>query len=122
MSNKLYVGNIPFSINQGDLNDLFGAHGAVSEVNIIEDRETGRPRGFAFVTMATADEAERAARELDGQEFQGRKLTVNAAQERTSAPRGDYAPRGGGGGGGYGQRSGGGGNGGNRRGNSGGRW
>jgi RNA recognition motif-containing protein len=94
MTNKLYVGNIPFSITQADLNELFASKGAVAEVNIIEDRETGRPRGFAFVTMASADEADRAVRDLDGEDFQGRRLTVNVAQER--AARGGERSAGGG--------------------------
>lgn len=88
--NKLYVGNLPFSANEDDISDAFSAHGTVTHINIITDRETGRPRGFAFVEMGSDAEANAAMRELDGQDFGGRNLKVNIAKPRE--------PRGGGGG------------------------
>ncbi|MDJ0867378.1 MAG: RNA-binding protein [Myxococcota bacterium] len=91
MSKKIYVGNIPFSSTEDDLRDLFGRHGGVSSVNVIMDRETGRPRGFAFVEMDEASAADDAIRALDGSDLGGRSIRVNEAQDR----------RGGGGGGGY---------------------
>ncbi|MGH0034669.1 MAG: RNA recognition motif domain-containing protein [Myxococcota bacterium] len=90
MSKKLYVGNLPFSSTQEDLQDLFGRHGSVASVNVITDRETGRPRGFAFVEMENASDADEAIRALDGSNLGGRDIRVNEAQDR----------RGGGGGGG----------------------
>ena len=106
---KLYVGNLPFSTTEAELRDLFARHGAVESVKVITDRETGRPRGFAFVEMdATA--ASEAIRALDGTDLGGRSLRVNEAQERSGGG-------GGGGGGGFrGGRSGGGGGGGGYRG------
>ncbi len=98
MSKKLYVGNLPFSSTEADLEDLFGRHGTVESVNVITDRETGRPRGFAFVEMEEASAADDAMRALDGSDLAGRTIRVNEAQER----------RGGGGGGGGGGRGGGG--------------
>ena len=91
---KLYVGNLPFSTTNQDLNDIFGEIGSVESCNVIEDRETGRSRGFGFVEMASKEDGERAIAELNGKEFNGRELKVNEAkpQER----------RGCGGGGGYG--------------------
>lgn len=107
---KLYVGNMSFNTSEESLREAFGAHGDVQEVVIITDRETGRPRGFGFVTMD--DNGARAAMEaLNGKELDGRSIVVNEAQEKTS--------RGGGGGGrgGFGgSRGGGGGRGGDRRG------
>jgi cold-inducible RNA-binding protein len=105
LSKKLYVGNLPFSATESDLSSAFGAHGKVVSVNVIMDRETGRPRGFAFVEMDDESGAEAAIRALDGKDFGGRNIKVSEAQER----------RGGGGGGGGGFRSGGGGGGGGRR-------
>ena len=101
---KLYVGNLPFSATEDAVRDLFSAHGTVEKVSLINDRETGRPRGFGFVEMSSADAA-RAMQALNGKEMDGRALKVNEAQDK---PRGG----GGGGGGGYG---GGGGRGGNSR-------
>jgi RNA recognition motif-containing protein len=92
LSKKLYVGNIPFTATEDQLRVLFEKHGGVQSVNVITDRETGRPRGFAFVEMADANAAQTAIRALDGTEFGGRNLRVNEAQDR----------RGGGGGGGGG--------------------
>lgn len=100
---KLYVGNLPFSATDDEVRDLFGQHGTVHSVALINDRETGRPRGFGFVEMDD-DAAVAAMQALDGQEMGGRALRVNEAQERQRG--------GGGGGGGY--RGGGGGGGGGR--------
>jgi cold-inducible RNA-binding protein len=105
MSNKLFVGNLSFNTTENDLNDLFVAHGAVTETNLMMDRETGRPRGFGFVTMSSAEEAQKAIAALNGKDVDGRALTVNVAK-----PREERAPGGGGGGRrGYGGGGGGGG-------------
>ncbi|MBM3316382.1 MAG: RNA-binding protein [Candidatus Eisenbacteria bacterium] len=93
MSNKLYVGNLPFDAGEEDLQGLFAAHGEVISAKVITDRETGRPRGFGFVEMAQAEDAQKAIQSLDGKEFMGRALKVNIAQPREGRP-------GGGGGGG----------------------
>lgn len=82
MSKKIYVGNLPFSSTQQDLDALFARHGAVTSVNVISDRETGRSRGFAFVEMENASEADDAIRALDGTNLGGRDLRVNEAQDR----------------------------------------
>jgi len=92
---EIYVGNISFDAAEGDLQDAFEAYGAVSQVKLITDRDTGRSRGFAFVTMDNADEANAAIEGLAGTDMMGRDLTVREATPR--APR-----EGGGGGGGYG--------------------
>ena len=94
MGKKLYVGNLPFSTTEAELRQAFEKHGQVESVAVIMDRETGRPRGFAFVEMADANGAAAAMQSLDGREFGGRALRVNEANERP--------PRSGGGGGGYG--------------------
>jgi RNA recognition motif-containing protein len=101
MAKNLYVGNLPFSATQDDLEALFGQYGTVERVQVITDRETGRPRGFAFVEMGSGAEA--AIQALNGNEFQGRNLTVNEAKPREERPRGGGGYGGGGGGrGGYG--------------------
>lgn len=82
MSKKLYVGNLSFSSTEEDLKDLFGRHGSVESVAVITDRETGRPRGFAFVEMGEPSAAEDAIRALDGSDFAGRTIKVNEAQDR----------------------------------------
>ena len=82
MSTKLYVGNLSFSNTEADLRELFGRHGSVESVNVIMDRETGRPRGFAFVEMAEGSAAQDAIRALDGTDFGGRTIKVNEAQGR----------------------------------------
>ncbi|MBI4605946.1 MAG: RNA-binding protein [Planctomycetes bacterium] len=79
MAQKLYVGNLPFTATEEELNGLFSQHGQVVSVQIISDRDTGRPRGFAFVEMENAEEAIRA---LDSQPFGGRNLKVSLARER----------------------------------------
>ncbi len=82
MSKKIYVGNLPFSSSEDDLKDVFGRHGSVDSVSIITDRETGRPRGFAFVEMAEGSAADDAIRALDGSDLGGRNIKVNEAQDR----------------------------------------
>ena len=82
---KLYVGNLSFSTTEADLEDLFGAHGRLASVRVITDRETGRPRGFGFVEFEDDESAQEAQRTLDGQDFQGRPLRVNPAQEKKPA-------------------------------------
>jgi RNA recognition motif-containing protein len=99
LNKKLYVGNLPFSTTEEELRERFAAHGEVTSAKVITDRETGRSRGFAFVEMASG--AEEAMRALDGNQFGGRPLRVNEAQERERGGRG--GPRGGGGGGGGGR-------------------
>jgi RNA recognition motif-containing protein len=99
LNKKLYVGNLPFTTTEEDLREMFAAHGEVTSAKVITDRETGRSRGFAFVEMASG--AEEAMRALDGNQFGGRPLRVNEAQERERGGRG--GPRGGGGGGGGGR-------------------
>ena len=81
MNKRLYVGNIPFDTSETDLEELFGRHGSVEVVNVITDRETGRPRGFAFVEMEESA-AEAAMKALDGTDIGGRSLRVNEAQEK----------------------------------------
>jgi RNA recognition motif-containing protein len=79
----LYVGNLPFSAGEDDVRTLFEQKGrSVTEVKLITDRDTGRPRGFGFVEMASSEDADGAIRDLNGAEFQGRALTVNEARER----------------------------------------
>lgn len=86
MSRRLYVGNIPYSAGEDDLRELFGKLGTVENVAIPTDMATGRPRGFAFVEMATDEEANSAIEALNQTEFQGRRLNVNEARPRTSRP------------------------------------
>ena len=99
---KLYVGNLSFNTTNQDLNQLFGQVGTVVSSNVIEDRETGRSRGFGFVEMSSKEEGENAIAQFDGKEIDGRTLKVNEAkpQERRSNGGGGYG--GGGGRGGYG--------------------
>lgn len=89
MGKRLYVGNIPYQTSEEQLRSLFeGVGGTVAEVRIVTDRDTGRPRGFAFVELATEAQAEAAVDALHGKPFGGRPLTVSEARERSSAPRG----------------------------------
>ena len=120
MSTKLFVGNLSFKTTENDLQDAFAAHGTVVETNLMMDRMTGRPRGFAFVTMSSPEEAQKAIDAMHGKDFDGRALTVNIARPREERP-------GGGGGGGGGRDRGprreyGGGGGGGRGGDRGGRY
>ena len=93
MGKKLYVGNLSYSVDSSTLQELFTAHGSVQSAEVISDRETGRSKGFGFVQMGTDQEAQAAIAALNGQEHDGRALTVNEAKPRE--------PRSGGGGGGY---------------------
>ncbi len=105
MPKRIYVGNLPFSATQDEVREVFEEYGSVNEVNLVTDRETGRPRGFGFVEMADDGDADNAIEALDNFNMGGRNLKVNEARPRE--------PRGGGGGGGY--RGGGGGGGGRDR-------
>jgi RNA recognition motif-containing protein len=109
MGTKLYVGNLSFRTTSEELRDAFAAVGTVESASVIEDRDTGRSRGFAFVEMATPEEAAAAIEQFNGKEFGGRNLTVNEAKPRT-----DRGGRGGGYGGGRGGYGGGGDRGGDR--------
>ena len=98
MGNRLYVGNLPFSANDDAVRELFSQDGrAVTEVKLITDRDTGRPRGFGFVEMSSSEEAEAAISALNGFSMDGRALTVNEAKERSSGGGGGGGGRGGGG-------------------------
>jgi len=118
MGKKLYVGNLSYDVDSSALQQLFSAHGTVESAEIISDRQTGRSKGFGFVQMGADSEAQAAIAALNGQQHDGRALTVNEAKPREDRPRG------GGGGGGYGggggDRGGYGGGGGGGRGGSGG--
>ena len=107
MSNKLFVGNLSFNTTENDLNDALAAFGTVTKTNLMMDRMTNRPRGFGFVTMSSADEAQKAIAGLNGKEIDGRALTVNIAKPREERPAGGGGGRrdygGGGGGGGRGR-------------------
>jgi len=94
MSTKLFVGNLSFNTTENDLQDAFAAHGTVTEANLMMDRATGRPRGFAFITMSSPEEAQKAIQALNGANLDGRDLTVNEARPREERT-------GGGGGGGF---------------------
>ncbi len=107
MATKLFVGNLTYSSTENDLQDYFGQAGSVVSVNIMQDRATGRSRGFAFVEMASPADAEKAIAMFHQKDFQGRPLTVNEARPREERP-----PGGAGGGRGYGRGPGGGGAGG----------
>ena len=112
MSTKLFVGNLSFNTTENDLQSAFAAHGTVVEASLMMDRMTGRSRGFAFVTMSTPEEAQKAIEALNGAQLDNRALTVNVARPKEERPRGDRpgggdrGPRreyGGGGGGGGGR-------------------
>ncbi|CAG0938481.1 hypothetical protein GPROT2_00234 [Gammaproteobacteria bacterium] len=114
MESKLYVGNLSYSTTEDDLRQLFSQAGNVKSVSVIKDRDTGRSKGFAFVEMASDDDAQKAISQFNGQSFQDRSLKVNVARPREDRPRGGGGggfggPRGGGGGGFGGPRGGGGG-------------
>jgi len=116
MGNRLYVGNLSFNTGEDEVRSRFEEYGQVTDVHLVKDRETGQSRGFAFVTMGTQQEADKAISEMNGTDLDGRALRVNEAEERSRG--------GGGGGGGGGPRGGGGGRGGGGRGGGGGggRW
>lgn len=95
MGQRLYVGNLAYSVTSDQLRELFGAHGEVAEASVISDRATGRSKGFGFVEMASEDGAKKAVEALHEQRVAGRNLIVNEARERDARP-----PRPGGGGGG----------------------
>jgi len=105
MNTKMYVGNLPFSTSENDLRQLFSEYGTVTDLHLPVDRDSGRLRGFAFVTMDSATAMSEAIRALNDKDFQGRNLTINEARPKEDRPA--YA--GGGGGGGYGGGGGGGG-------------
>jgi cold-inducible RNA-binding protein len=124
MGNRIYVGNLSFSATSDSVRNAFAAIGTVTDVHLVTDRQTGQPRGFAFVTMGTDQEAAKAIAELNGTVLDGRPLRVNEAQERPSRDGGGGGGgfgggggggRGGGGGGGRGGGGGGGGRGGGKR-------
>ena len=106
MGRKLYVGNLPYSAGEQDLQELFGSAGTVESVNLMRDMATGRARGFAFVEMATDEDAQNAIKQLNNAPFGGRNLTVNEARPKATGGGGGF---GGGGGGGRGGSGGGGG-------------
>jgi RNA recognition motif-containing protein len=115
MGKKLYVGNLAYSINDGSLQQIFGAHGTVQSAQVIMDRDTGRSKGFGFVEMGSDAEAQAAIQALNGAEVEGRTLTVNEARPKTEGGGGGRGGRGGYGGGGGGRGGYGGGGGGRGR-------
>jgi RNA recognition motif-containing protein len=126
MGKRLYVGNLAYSVTEAELRDVFAEVGNVAEVKVVLDRDTGRPRGFAFVEMSTDAEAADAMSKLNGSELQGRSMNIKEAQERSGGGGGGRGGGwggggSGGGGGGWGGGGGGGGRGG-RGGGGGGRW
>lgn len=99
MSNRLFVGNLSFQTTENDLQDAFAAFGTVTEANLMMDRTTNRSRGFAFVTMSTPEEAQKAIDALNGKDIDGRAVTVNIARPREERPAGgrrEYGNSGGG--------------------------
>jgi RNA recognition motif-containing protein len=104
MSTKLFVGNLSFNVTENDLQDAFAAFGTVTEVNLMLDRVTNRPRGFAFVSMSSKEEADKAIQAMNGKQLDGRALTVNEARPREERPPRSGGGYGGGGGGGGGDR------------------
>src|SRR5437870_7800242 len=115
MGTKLYVGNLSFNTTENELQELFSQAGAVQEVTLMQDKFTGKSRGFAFVTMGSEQDAQNAIAKLNGQTVEGRALTVNEARPREARPPGGGGGRGYGGGGYGGGGGGGGGYGGGRR-------
>ncbi|MCO6509186.1 MAG: RNA-binding protein [Aridibacter famidurans] len=102
MNNKLYVGNLSFHLTSDDLHDFFSRAGTVESAKVIEDRDTGRSRGFGFVEMATEEEAQTAIEQFNGEDFEGRNIVVNEArprEDRGGGNRGRSRGHGGGGGG-----------------------
>jgi RNA recognition motif-containing protein len=103
MENKLYVGNLPYTTRDDDLQEQFASFGAVASAKVMMDRDTGRSKGFGFVEMSSAAEAQSAIQGLNGQSVGGRALVVNLARPREERPSGGFG--GGGNGGGYGRRN-----------------
>ncbi len=124
MGNKLYVGNLPYSVRDGDLEQSFGEFGVVTSAKVMMERDTGRSKGFGFVEMASDDEAQAAINGMNGQPLGGRNVVVNEARPMEARPPrtggGGFGGGGGGGGFGGGRREGGGGYGGGREGGGGG--
>jgi RNA recognition motif-containing protein len=89
MNNKLYVGGLPYSVTDQELNSLFEQHGTVQSANVVKDKYTDNSRGFGFVEMSTQEEAEKAIQALNGTDMQGRALTVNIAKPKSDRARGD---------------------------------
>jgi RNA recognition motif-containing protein len=118
-NNRLFVGNLSFNTTEDDVRSAFQGFGEILEVKLVMDRDTGRSRGFAFVSMATDADAQRAIQEMNGQMLAGRPLRVNEAEQKQSRPGGGGGGYGGGGGGGYGGGGGGGRDGGGRDGGGG---
>ena len=108
MGKKLYVGNLAYGVTDSDLQTMFGAHGTVTSAQVIMDRDTGRSKGFGFVEMGADQEAQNAIKALNGQQSDGRALTVNEARPKEERTGGSGGGRSGGGGYGGGGRSGGG--------------
>lgn len=102
LGKKLYVGNLSYSVSSSDLEEMFSSYGTVQSAQVISDRESGRSKGFGFVEMGSDDEAQAAIRAMNGQENDGRPLTVNEARPREDRGGGGRGGRGGGGGGGGG--------------------
>ena len=90
MSRKLYVGNLPFNTDETQLQDLFAQAGTVDTVSVVRDRETGRARGFAFVELASDEDAQKAINQLNSYQLEGRALTVNEARPKTEGGGGGY--------------------------------
>ncbi len=103
MGRRLYVGNLSYNTTEMTLREAFGQSGTVTEAKVVMDRETGRPRGFAFVEMSSDQEAQQAIQQLNGRELDGRAINVNEAQERAGGGGGGGGRGGGGGGGGRGR-------------------
>ena len=97
MGSKLYVGNLSYNTSSSELEQLFGQHGTVQSAEVIQDRDTGRSKGFGFVQMGSDQEAQAAIAALNGQDNDGRALTVNEAKPREDRPRGGGGGYGGGG-------------------------
>ena len=93
MGRRLYVGNLSFNTTELELRDVFSQFGTVAETKVVTDRETGRPRGFAFVEMSSNEEAQSAISQFNGREFGGRALKVNEAEERSASKGRTGAPR-----------------------------
>ncbi len=92
MNTKLFVGNLSFNTTENDLQDAFAAHGVVTEANLMTDRATGRPRGFAFVTMASPEDAQKAIQAMNGANLDGRTLAVNEARPKEQGASGGGRP------------------------------